>query len=297
MKKVFMLLLSVLMTLILSGCTEFTVNWHLGENVMLRVGDTELSESETRLVALHYKGEFEKNYQELLGDDFWDMEVRENISYDDYVKEYYVYRECKAILYLGIEGEKRGISLSLLEETDLKKEAEAFYEAMTEDERTYTGASLSDIIRVKSLYAAAEKTVEAISSGKTLEISDEESRVADIKVIRVASEEEALSLLGRLSSGENFSTLARENTLDERIEYTVAKEDLAEELRNIVFSLSSGETSPVIHMNDDYYIIRVTNAYDTLLSQNNKENLLAEARFLTWQDVYDSYDETVKISR
>lgn len=48
-----------------------------------------------------------------------------------------------------------------------------------------------------------------------------------------------------------------------------------EPLDSVIFSLAKGEVSEVVEFNDSAYIFRISESYNTLLSLNNKQNLLA----------------------
>lgn len=285
------------LAMLLSGCSMIPISFRLGERIMITCGDRSMTEREVRIAALRYKTEYEARYMDFFGGDFWTMEVSDGMAFEQYVKEYYIFDELKAVMYLNGLAETLSIKLTDLESEEVSAAAEAVYTSLSEDEITFTKARRSDVEKLLGRYYLADKTVRQLLQGKRVEISEEEARVADIEVIRVATEAEALRIYERLQSGENFETLARENTLDERVNYSVAKGELIGVVDDVVFSLSAGEVSDIIEYYGSYYLIRVADSHNTLLSINNKRNLLASLRYKNWQAAYEEYAGSEEIRR
>ena len=289
--------LLALMLLGLTSCGSIPLDFNIGHHIAVSSGSIRLSEEELRLIALQYKTENESYYKPLLGIDFWQMEVTDDMTYEEYIREYYVFSECRALLCLLKEAEDQGITLSRTEEEAADTAAEAYYKDLTEDAISFTGAGLSDIRSLFSSYMLAGKTVEKLIEGKRLEVSDEESRVADFLLIRLDSKEKAQEIHDRVTAGESFRSVATENSLDEKIDYTASREELLPAVAEIVFSMSNGEISNIIAYNGSYFIIYLENSYDTLLSLNHKMNLLAERRFEGWEDVYSAFISKNELKR
>ena len=288
----------VLALLILAeGCGISTVNWKPGRDILITDGQHELSDEEVRLIALQYKTEYDRYYADLLGEGFWDTVLEEGMTYADFIKEYCVFRECKALFYLNTLAEEQNYSLSILDEEKIREAADAVYASMSEDEKTYTGADADTVYSVLRYYYIAAEMVSGLVAGTRLEISEEESRVADIQVIRLKDEETAQDLLKRIGAGESFSTLARENTIDQTISYSVAKGELIDKLDELIFAMKDGEISNIVSFNDSFYIFRMANSYNTILSANHKRNLLANLKFSDWEQVYSEYESALNIKR
>ena len=287
MKKRILTILLACALICVSGCVH--LDFTLGHHIAVSSGGIRITEEELRLIALQYKTENESYYKPLFGMDFWQMKVTEDLTYEEYIREYYIFNECRAILCLLEIADEQGISLTGAEKEEASAAAEAYFQALTEDAKTFTGADAGDAEELFRAYMIAGKTVEKLIEGKKLEVSDEESRVADFAIIRLGSQKEAEEILARYQAGESFLTLAKENSLDEKIEYTASREDLLPAAADIVFSMSSGDISDIILAGDSYFIIYLENSYDTLLSLNHKRNLLAERRFEGWKDVYEEY--------
>lgn len=281
----------------LSSCGSVPFNWKIGEKISVYTEHDRLSSNEVRLIALQYKSLYESYYSELLGRDFWDEKTDGSDTFEEYVKEYCVWNECCALMYLMSVAEEKDYTLTAFEKEKAAEAAEQYFSALTADQLEFTGASKEDAEQLIGRYIIADKVVSELIQGKKLEVSDEESRVSDIQVIHVATEAEAQRISELIRSGENFATLARENTIDDEILYSVRKGMPEETLNNIIFSMHDNDVSDIVCYEDSYYIIRMVNSYNTLLSANYKANLMAERRFEGWKSVYERYAAETHISR
>lgn len=288
-------LLSVMLTL--SSCASVPFNWQIGEHISVLTDSDRLTSAEVRLIALQYKTLYESYYMDLLGPGFWDEEAAEGMSFENYVKEYYIWNECRSLLCLMAIAAEKNYSLTAVEEETVSEAAALYYASLSQDELNYTGASAEDAEKLLSRYLLAEHAVSDLISGKKPDVSDEESRVADIQVIHMTSRETAEKVRQSILSGEDFSALAKENTIDDRIVYSVKKGAPEAELNRIIFSMRNNDVSDIISLNDSYYIIRMVNSYNTLMSSNYKANLLAERRFEGWADTYETYASKTGIRR
>ena len=269
------------------GCIP--LDFTLGHHIAVSSGGHQLTEEELRLIALQYKTENESYYKPLLGIDFWQMKVTDDMTYEEYIREYYIFSECRAVLLLLKVAQEEGITLTGLENENAELAAGAYYDALTDDEREFTAAGKQDVLDLFRAYMIAGKTVEKLIEGKKLEVSDEESRVVDLGVIRLASQKKAEEIYGRIKAGENFRTLAVEYSLDDKIEYTASREELLPSVAEIAFSMGNGDISDIISLGGSYFILYMENSYDMLLSLNHKRNLLAERRFEGWEALYEEY--------
>ena len=286
--------------LTLSGCrTEWV--WSFGEKVALTNGRNGLTENEIRVIALEYKCLFESYYKELLGEQFWDREVFEGETYEDYIKSEYILEEARALLYLNSVSDERNVSLTDSEREKIRTEARAYYDGyLTDDEKQFIRSDRDMLEQVLLKYALASKVVSDLVKDGKLEVSDEESRVSDVMVIRVVSRELADELSDRILNGENFATLAAMYSEDPEIEYSVSRSDLNDEIRDVIFALKDGEISQVIEYEGNYYLFRNVNSYNVLLSNKEKTNLMAARRYENWNALYEAFmkehEEKIQLS-
>ena len=279
-RKLFICIL--ILTIVLPGCNT-VVNWNPRSRGVLMCGAKSMTDIQMKIVAMEYKELYEYYYRELLTQDFWKEEVHKDLDFEHFILKSSVLPECEAVLYLNAAAEV--LSLKIPDDTlsKLSEQADAYFASLSEDEKSYTGAGKEDVFELLKLYQLAIIAEEALIADHVIEISDEASRVADVDVIHTANVRTAEEILRRYRNGENFTTLAQENTIDRRIRYSVSRADLQEPVDSVIFSLQSGAVSDVVDLNGEGYIFRVVNTYNTLLSLNNRKNLLASLRFDDWQ--------------
>lgn len=273
----------LIMAIVLPGCNT-VVNWNSRSRTVLMCSGKSMTDIQMKIVAMEYKELYEYYYRELLTENFWKEEVAEGVDFEHFVLQSSVLPECQAVLYLTAAADELSIKIPEDMVTELTEAARTYYAALSDDEKAFTGAGESDVLELLKLYSRAILAEEALISDHVIEVSDEASRVADIEVIHTPTVKEAEEILLRYKNGENFTTLAQENTIDQRIKYSVARSDLQEPFDTVVFSLQSGGVSDVVSLNGEGFIIRVSNTYNTLLSLNNRRNLLASLRFDDWRN-------------
>lgn len=276
-------------SMLFSSCLA-SVSWLTNEKKALIQGRDYLTESEMRIIALEYKSRFEHYYRDLLTESFWEIEVVSGYTYEDYVKDYYILEEAEALLYLNAIAKERNVVLTDVRKEAVRNKAEAYMKSLSDDEKTFlNGVTAEDAEQLLLYYESAFEMIRVLSEGKKLEVSDEESRVVDIQVIRVEDRTSAEMLHERIVNGENFATVARAASLDARIDYSVSREDLSPEIAKIVFMLNDAEETDVIEYGGSFYLIRLVSSVNVLLSSNNRKNLLAARRYENWADEYDRY--------
>ena len=279
-RRIFICIL--ILTIVLPGCNT-VVNWNSRSRTVLMCSGKSMTDIQMKIVAMEYKELYEYYYRELLSDQFWKEEVSEGVDFEHFILQSSVLPECEAVLYLSAAADELNIRIPDDTVSKLSEAAKSYYQSLSEDEKAYTGAGEKDVLDLLKLYQRAILAEAALISDHVIEVSDEASRVADIEVIHTASVRTAEEILKRYQNGENFITLAQENTIDQKIKYSVSRSDLLEPFNTVIFSLQNGGVSDVVNYNGEGFIIRVANTYNTLLSLNNRRNLLASLRFEDWR--------------
>ncbi len=291
-----LLIFSIIIAVLFTSCAKTKVLFRFSEKGILSAGSLVLTESEVRLIALSYGSRYDKYYRSMFEGNFWETEVSEGFTFEDYVKEYAVYAEGKALLYLSLLAEEMNLSLNADQEEKAEAAAEKYFSSLNENDLQFTGATLSSVRSLMKRYLLSELVVGKLSEGKDSGISDEEARVIDVEVLHVRSEEEAETLLSRVKRGENFSLLANENTVDEKVAYSLSREDLLPEVRELLFGMQENQISKIVEIGSEYFIFRLDSAYNTILSENEKKNLTAVKKFRLWGDAYQELSEEKPIA-
>ena len=290
MKKVSVLACVFVCLFVLSSCSAVSFRWEKNADCAFLLGKEELSDSEVMLIGLHYKSSFEKYYGEAFGSGFWQETAYEKMNFADYVRNYWILPECKALLILCSMADDEGVRLSDSEEERASRTASEIFRGLNEDEIRFTGATQDAVRDLVEKYMRATLMAERLTAGQKISVSDEESRVADIALIRVSDADIAAELGERLRQEENFLTLAREFSEDRQIFYSVAKGELKEPLNSSVFALSDGEESPVLFLDGSYYLVRIISSYNSILSGQNKNTIAALRRYDGWKPLAEAYE-------
>ena len=280
----------MVMVFLLTGCkNRISINTSLGDSYLFAIGSHEFKLSAAKIIMMDFKCRYENNYVNISGEDFWKKEVEDGQTFAEFVKNQYIFDELKNLEALNLLAKKYKLSLTSSEIKSAEEAGEEYVEALNEAERNFSDATKESAITMMKKYALAQKTIDYLSADINTEISKNEARVVTIQEISVASEEVANSLKERIDKGEDFTSIARENSQDSEIESNVARGDLAEELEDSVFALESGEVSEVLSYEGNYYIIKCMNDYDEELSAANQEKILEQRIYESWHGEVESY--------
>ncbi len=281
--------LSAVMLFTASSCSSVIFGFSNGSPVVMSCGKETLNESELRLIALHYKSAFEHYYVNLFGDDFWELPAEEGMTYGQYVRSYWILSECRALMSLCCMAEDNRVSLTDSEIESLERTAEIVFRELSEDERAFTNAGYNDVLTLLEKIETASKMLDTLTENAKIDVNDEESRVADIALIRVGDPDVASEIRARLDLEENFLTLANAFSEEKQIYYSVAKGDLKEPLNSAVFSLAEGEESDVLICEGSYYLIRVISSYNSILSSRNRTSIALLRRYNAWEEENEAH--------
>lgn len=255
----------------------------------MAVGEGELLRSEAMLVVMDYKGQYEKYNTELGGDDFWNETDSDGRTYGDKVKNDFIWEELTALTALNGMAAQDGVSLTTEEEKKAEEAGKAYFSTLSEEEKDYTGADEKTAVSLMKKYKLAQKEIDFCVEGDEMEVSDEETRVMEIQVIYLTDESWANQAYERVQNGEDFATVASQMSSDPQVTYTVSRGELNPSVENAVFQLESGEISPIIKAEQDFYIIKCLNDFDVSLSEENRTRILESKIYGAWAQEMSEY--------
>lgn len=291
MKKRWMSLLGAPLAaaLCLCGCGGFQINTSIGDTYLMTIGDGELLRSEAMLIVMDYKGQYEKYNTEFENEDFWEGMDRDGRTYGDIVKNDFIWEELTALTALNGMAKRDQISLTSEEEAMAEEAGQAYFDTFSEEEKAYTKADADTAASLMRKYKLAEKEIERCLDGKEPEVSDEETRVMEIQVMYLTDETQANQAYERVSGGEDFAAVAAEMSQDTQLTYTVSRGELNQAVENAVFQLESGELSPIIKAEQDFYIVKCINDFDVSLSSENRNRILESKVYQAWEEDFRDY--------
>ena len=307
-----------ILTAVLLGSTFLTAcgSGSMGKMVV-KVDNTKIGMNE--MMYYIYQTEEEGNYYEELystyfDDSYWDMEYEEGYTFREFFKEETM---SNAIRYTIFEekAKKAGYSLSAEEKTEIAGQAQSFYEALSETQRTTMGLDVKEIAAIGEKIALSEKYHEEIMSGIQVDIELAEQRIDpdehrqyDVEYIYVPTvkydeefnptelSEEAkedayeliLDILEKAKESEDFTDLIPEESLDMEagiISFMEGDELFGAEFEKEALKLSNGQVSEqIVEEEDGYYIVK-------MLNDNSTESYDDEVAAMQERLVYEEFQK------
>ncbi|MBQ3546424.1 MAG: peptidylprolyl isomerase [Lachnospiraceae bacterium] len=252
----------------------------------------------------------EKNlYEESYGSEIWTKSIGD-ITFEEYVKNS-VKNRLAEIKTLNLLAKEKKIKLSNEEKEIAKNDAKEYFSGLTKEEKKYMDIDEDTVYKVYKEYRLAEKVYTELVKDVNPEISDADAKVikvaaiyaktytidsAEKRVEYTAEEKESAKknitkLLDTINNGEDFMTIAANNTDADQVEYQFGKGDMIKEFEEVAFALKAGQVSGVIETPDGYYVIKCINDYLEDETQKNKETLIQEEKNKAFKDIYNPFVE------
>ncbi len=268
---------------------------------------------------------YEEFYQSYFGSSYWDMAYDEERTFRDAAKEDTLNA---AVMYTIFEekAEEAGYSLDEEEKAEIAKEAQTFYDSLSENQKETMGLTLEQITAIQEKIVLSNKYYEEVMAGVSVDedvaasrVDLDEYRQYDVSyiysptigydensnIIEYDEEEKKeayemlSSLLPKAKETEDFNELiSEEETILEVGEIGFLKGD---ELFGAVFEkealkLENGQTADkIIEEEDGYYIIRMDNNNSTESYDEAVAEAIENARYEAFQEVYNQMKEDYTI--
>lgn len=299
------LAVSILMTGCSLGGKNIRLTTGLKDSELFKIDGSALEVSEALIYLTTEKNLYEESY----GSGIWSKSIGA-ITFEEYVKNS-VKNRLAEIKTLNLLAVKENIKLSNEEKEIVKKDAKEYFEGLTKEEKKYMDIDVDKVYKVYKEYRLAEKVYSELVKDVNPEISD-----ADAKVIKVAAiyaktytidasekrvdytaeEKEAVKknltkLLDTINNGEDFMTVAANNTDADQVEYQFGKGEMIKEFEEVAFALKVDQVSGVIETPDGYYVIKCISDYLEDETQKNKATLIQKAKNKAFKDIYDPFVE------
>ncbi|MCI9105371.1 MAG: peptidylprolyl isomerase [Lachnospiraceae bacterium] len=278
--KILTAVIAFLMILALGGCKE---SRQITSEIQTVEGYTD---AQIMLLAVTEKN----RYSEVYTDQIWQIPVdEEGTTFQEYLLG-----EVRAFLEevkrINLLADKEGILLTSQEQERLRELSEDYYESLTEADRNYTNINLEEIYGLYTEYYRAGKMVDELTQNVNLEISDSEAKVIVVQELRVTDANEAQDIHTRVMAEDvDFSVVARAVSEDREVEKLVGRGERSQEYEEAVFSLITGEISPIIRDGDSFYIVKCINDYDEEATLERKQKLALQRKDMAFHKVYDGF--------
>lgn len=285
----------------------------LSGEVVLSVGDTEVSYREVLLYMQSYKEEYESLY----GEDIWSYTIdNEGNTFESLFKEQLL-EEIKYLKTVCAQAQELEITLGEDELLDVDEYTADFMSSFTAEQLEHYKIDKEIVKKIYMDNVLANKIYESLTLNVDTDVSDEEARQMVLQYILVANhtydeegnrveyneeqlkqaKERADQLREQALTEENFYTLASANTDDEdEIEITAGKGDMMTELEKVAFSMKQGEISNVIETDMGYFILYCVSELDREATDAVKEELIAKRQEEAFDTRYTEWEKNTKTS-
>lgn len=293
-KKIACLLMAAMCSVCLPGC-EIAGNEVVLQDVFITgktvfsINGKKYKMTEAKLYLCNYMNLYGTAY----GMNLWEYDFGEK-SLEKYVKDVTL-DELSRIACMEQVAQQLDIELTENEKQKVSRLAKEYLASLTGDEIAFMGIHEEDLVEFYSRYALADKLYNAMTEGKTQEVSDDEARVIRLQQIVVADKETADSIAEKLAQEEDFSALANSLNESSNGEITVARGKLPKAVEEVAFNMENGEVSGAIQTDEGYYFVKCINKYDEDLTERNKEILRVQKVKEKFEQTYTNFTEQAEV--
>lgn len=234
-------------------------------------------------------------YEQAYTDAVWEVTLEGGQTFEAYLLEQLrtFLRDLKTMNLLA---DREGIDLTNAEKERIRQIAEQYYNGLTQEDIQYMGITSDDVLFMYQEYYRANKVVGELTKDVNLEVSDSEAKVISVRQIVLSDREEALQVHKRVSEeGSDFASIARETTTAEVIERRIGRGEEPQGVEDVLFALKTGEISPVVMVDDVYYIFQCVNDYDMDATKERKTQIHEERKAWVFQQIYDQFQENNQV--
>lgn len=275
-------LAAVLSTLLLTACG-------MGLPIVSEVGGSQGYKDEQAMIVIATE---RNRYRDIYTDQIWQVPVDEaGTTFQAYLLS--EIRDFMAKMRtMNLLADEKDIRLSGQEREQLKQLAADYYDSLTPEDREYIGAGEEDVYELYEQYHRANKLVDELTKDVNLEISDSEAKVITVQEIVVGDEAEAAQIYAQVTEeGADFLSRARSVSENPEIEKQVGRSERPKAYEDVVFSLNEGEISPVLSVDDAYYIVKCVNDYDEAATLERKQRLAIQRKSQAFRQIYDEFSQ------
>ena len=275
---------------ILTGCSVGSRQIYFasksGRGNVFKIGDLSCPKEEAKVYLANYKN----LYGNLYGTDLWTEEYNTE-EMEGSIKDAVISHLTK-VYALNVYAGQKEITLSDAEEEEVENAAKEYYDSLNRKERSYTGASKTDIREMYRRYALAEKMYIQLMDSVDSNVSEDEARVIDTYVLFVTDAKLANQIDKKIKNGATFERLASSYNELDSMKATFGRGTYDKAIEEVVFSLENDEVSAKIEADGGYYFFQCINKYNEKLSEENKSVIVEQRQKQAMEDVKTSIEKT-----
>lgn len=272
----------------LSGCKRVVLSTSLTDHILLSGTKTRLSLQECSFIFLDFQTRYNLYYENMGETDFWNEEAGQS-DFSDYLRDGRVKEELCALVLLNDMASGLGVTFDETDKVSCQAAAADYYGSLSEAEKEYVQGDESKVVSLYEKYRIAQKAINVLSADINAEVSDNDKRVMILQLIASPTLETIERAKERISSGEDFESVAKEVSRFSQIEYQVSRGTLNPLLEETAIYMSDGDVSDIIQTEENYYLIRCVDDFDQELSAANESKVLGELRYAAWSQSFIDY--------
>ena len=273
----------------LEGEKKIVLTTGLEENELFVVGDGNCNLSE----ALIYYATMKSQYEGIFGNDFW-SKSDQTLELKDNLKEVALARivQIKVMNQMAVE---YNIELDEHEKMIIEEISSIFYGELSKNDIDSLGIAIEDIRKMYSEYTIANKLHKHMIAEVNPEISDDEAR--EITINRMifktdkVSDSDAVKAAQMLKVNEEFNVVASNYKGVDVKQSTFCKGEnvVSENVEEIAFELSQGESSNVIRTDEGWEVIQCVEPMNREETEANKVRIVEERCKGAFSKQYEVY--------
>lgn len=233
-----------------------------------------------------------KVIEDVYGEEIWSVEM-DGLSFEDHVKnslkDFLARMMCMKLMAAANQ-----ITLSSEEKTQVQNCARTYFSQLTPEEVDAMGITEEDAQDVFTSYYYYNKLMEVLTSDMETEVSDNDARVVQVECIYVKKTEKdqtksLQNILKKAKDAEDFSAVAESYNEGSQVNMSISRNQLPDEIEEVVFSLTDNQISDVLESDSGYYIFHCVEDYDREATAKHKTELLKELKEEYFTQEYDHF--------
>jgi len=273
--------------------------------IMVTIGNIDVSYSE----AMVYLRTAQQIYETEFGNEVWSYDIEGNGTTVGAILKQEVLNQIIQLEVINMVANERGITLNDDEMFQVRDRAADYMKTISVQDQEKYGITEELVVRVFAANQIAEKLYESVTIDVDTDVSEDEAKQCKILRLFVKTygtdskgnrtelrqkeldeiEARVKELHKQAKETGDFLSLAKANSDDETIEYTIGHGDLDEQEEKAAFNLKDGEVSNILKNQDGYVILYCESAYDEDATIQVKEQIIEERRSKLFVEKYSEW--------
>ncbi len=188
---------------------------------------------------------------------------------------------------------QKEITLDQQELDRVEQAAKKYYDSLSKKEKSALKVKETDIRDMYGRLALAEKVYTDLMGSVDEEVSEDEARVVDAKIIVISDQDKADTVQNLINSGTEFDLLNSYNDATQ-MDVSLKRGEYPIEVEEALFSLEDGAVAgPIAASDGKYYFVKCISKYNQELSEENKKSIVEKRQTNRVGDILDDLDENV----